>query len=82
MCRSGKDECDLPEYCNGSSSFCQSDVFAQVRLKPRLLVDSSGEGLTGVCVSERAAVPEPAGLLLQREVPAPRRPVSRLIRNQ
>lgn len=47
MCRSSKDECDLPEYCNGSSSFCQSDVFAQVRLKPRLLVDSSGEGLTG-----------------------------------
>ncbi|XP_013878244.1 disintegrin and metalloproteinase domain-containing protein 9 isoform X2 [Austrofundulus limnaeus] len=29
MCRSGKDECDLPEYCNGSSSLCQSDVFAQ-----------------------------------------------------
>uniref|UniRef100_A0A3Q1IF28 ADAM metallopeptidase domain 9 n=1 Tax=Anabas testudineus TaxID=64144 RepID=A0A3Q1IF28_ANATE len=30
VCRSSIDaECDLPEYCNGSSSFCQSDVFAQ-----------------------------------------------------
>lgn len=31
VCRSSTDECDLPEYCNGSSSFCQSDVFIQVR---------------------------------------------------
>lgn len=30
MCRSSTDECDLPEFCNGSSSFCQSDVFVQV----------------------------------------------------
>ncbi|XP_047236394.1 disintegrin and metalloproteinase domain-containing protein 9 isoform X2 [Girardinichthys multiradiatus] len=29
VCRSRKDECDLPEYCNGSTSFCQSDVFVQ-----------------------------------------------------
>ncbi|XP_068166633.1 disintegrin and metalloproteinase domain-containing protein 9 isoform X2 [Antennarius striatus] len=29
VCRSSTDECDLPEYCNGSSSFCQSDVFIQ-----------------------------------------------------
>lgn len=29
VCRSSTDECDLPEYCNGSSSFCQSDVFKQ-----------------------------------------------------
>ncbi|XP_037835063.1 disintegrin and metalloproteinase domain-containing protein 9, partial [Kryptolebias marmoratus] len=29
VCRSGKDECDLPEFCNGSSSLCQSDVFTQ-----------------------------------------------------
>ncbi|XP_028269905.1 disintegrin and metalloproteinase domain-containing protein 9 isoform X2 [Parambassis ranga] len=29
VCRSSTDECDLPEYCNGSSSFCQSDVFVQ-----------------------------------------------------
>ncbi|XP_061585630.1 disintegrin and metalloproteinase domain-containing protein 9 isoform X2 [Cololabis saira] len=29
VCRSSSDECDLPEYCNGSSSFCQSDVFVQ-----------------------------------------------------
>ncbi|XP_023275923.1 disintegrin and metalloproteinase domain-containing protein 9-like, partial [Seriola lalandi dorsalis] len=29
LCRSSTDECDLPEYCNGSSSFCQGDVFAQ-----------------------------------------------------
>ncbi|XP_032433980.1 disintegrin and metalloproteinase domain-containing protein 9 isoform X4 [Xiphophorus hellerii] len=30
VCRSKKDEeCDLPEYCNGSTSFCQSDVFVQ-----------------------------------------------------
>lgn len=31
VCRSSTDECDLPEYCNGSSSLCQSDVFVQVR---------------------------------------------------
>lgn len=29
VCRSSTDECDLPEYCNGSSPFCQSDVFVQ-----------------------------------------------------
>lgn len=29
VCRSSTDECDLPEFCNGSSSFCQSDVFVQ-----------------------------------------------------
>ncbi|XP_026177068.1 disintegrin and metalloproteinase domain-containing protein 9 isoform X3 [Mastacembelus armatus] len=29
VCRSSRDECDLPEYCNGSSSFCQSDFFVQ-----------------------------------------------------
>ncbi|XP_041855095.1 disintegrin and metalloproteinase domain-containing protein 9 isoform X2 [Melanotaenia boesemani] len=28
-CRASKDECDLPEFCNGSSSLCQSDVFIQ-----------------------------------------------------
>ncbi|KAI9543739.1 Disintegrin and metalloproteinase domain-containing protein 9, partial [Dissostichus eleginoides] len=28
-CRSSTDVCDLPEYCNGSSSLCQSDVFIQ-----------------------------------------------------
>ncbi|XP_049906657.1 disintegrin and metalloproteinase domain-containing protein 9 isoform X1 [Epinephelus moara] len=29
VCRARTDECDLPEYCNGSSSLCQSDVFIQ-----------------------------------------------------
>nr|XP_043882840.1 disintegrin and metalloproteinase domain-containing protein 9-like isoform X1 [Solea senegalensis] len=29
VCRSSTNECDLPEYCNGSSSLCQSDTFAQ-----------------------------------------------------
>uniref|UniRef100_A0A3Q1EYA7 ADAM metallopeptidase domain 9a n=1 Tax=Acanthochromis polyacanthus TaxID=80966 RepID=A0A3Q1EYA7_9TELE len=29
VCRFSTDECDLPEYCNGSSSLCQSDVFIQ-----------------------------------------------------
>ncbi|XP_037338565.2 disintegrin and metalloproteinase domain-containing protein 9 [Pungitius pungitius] len=29
VCRSSTDECDLPEYCNGSSSLCQMDVFVQ-----------------------------------------------------
>ncbi|XP_062855439.1 disintegrin and metalloproteinase domain-containing protein 9 isoform X2 [Trichomycterus rosablanca] len=29
VCRSSTDECDLPEYCNGSSSLCQPDVFKQ-----------------------------------------------------
>ncbi|KAJ1090331.1 hypothetical protein NDU88_003464 [Pleurodeles waltl] len=28
-CRSRSNECDLPEYCNGSSPFCQPDVFIQ-----------------------------------------------------
>ncbi|XP_077417345.1 disintegrin and metalloproteinase domain-containing protein 9-like isoform X2 [Vanacampus margaritifer] len=28
-CRARTDECDLPEFCNGSSSLCQSDVFVQ-----------------------------------------------------
>uniref|UniRef100_W5NE88 ADAM metallopeptidase domain 9a n=1 Tax=Lepisosteus oculatus TaxID=7918 RepID=W5NE88_LEPOC len=29
VCRSSTDECDLPEYCNGSSTLCQPDVFKQ-----------------------------------------------------
>ncbi|KAA0713744.1 Disintegrin and metalloproteinase domain-containing protein 9 [Triplophysa tibetana] len=29
VCRSSTDECDLPEYCNGTSALCQSDVFKQ-----------------------------------------------------
>ncbi|XP_023664165.2 disintegrin and metalloproteinase domain-containing protein 9-like isoform X1 [Paramormyrops kingsleyae] len=28
-CRSIRDECDLPEFCNGSSPLCQADVFKQ-----------------------------------------------------
>ncbi|XP_048835347.1 disintegrin and metalloproteinase domain-containing protein 9 isoform X3 [Brienomyrus brachyistius] len=27
MCRATNDECDLPEYCNGTSSVCQSDSY-------------------------------------------------------
>lgn len=29
MCRGSNDECDLSEYCNGSSALCPSDVFKQ-----------------------------------------------------
>ncbi|XP_075714930.1 disintegrin and metalloproteinase domain-containing protein 9 [Rhinoderma darwinii] len=29
VCRDMTNECDLPEYCNGSSPFCQPDVFIQ-----------------------------------------------------
>ncbi|CAH2275186.1 disintegrin and metallo ase domain-containing 9 [Pelobates cultripes] len=29
VCRGVANECDLPEYCNGSSPFCQADVFIQ-----------------------------------------------------
>ncbi|XP_018599498.2 disintegrin and metalloproteinase domain-containing protein 9-like isoform X1 [Scleropages formosus] len=29
VCRNINDECDLPEYCNGSSALCQSDVYKQ-----------------------------------------------------
>ncbi|CAL1615455.1 unnamed protein product [Knipowitschia caucasica] len=29
VCRGASDECDLKEYCNGSSPLCQSDVFVQ-----------------------------------------------------
>ncbi|XP_072883747.1 disintegrin and metalloproteinase domain-containing protein 9-like isoform X2 [Hemitrygon akajei] len=29
LCRAVTDVCDLPEYCNGSSSSCQPDVFVQ-----------------------------------------------------
>ncbi|TRY96845.1 hypothetical protein DNTS_015414 [Danionella cerebrum] len=29
VCRSSTDECDLTEYCNGSSALCQNDVFKQ-----------------------------------------------------
>ncbi|XP_078269685.1 disintegrin and metalloproteinase domain-containing protein 9 [Rhinoraja longicauda] len=29
LCRAASDVCDLPEYCNGSSSFCQPDFFVQ-----------------------------------------------------
>ncbi|XP_051525814.1 disintegrin and metalloproteinase domain-containing protein 9 isoform X1 [Myxocyprinus asiaticus] len=29
ICRSSTDECDLPEYCNGTSALCQNDVFKQ-----------------------------------------------------
>ncbi|XP_056129716.1 disintegrin and metalloproteinase domain-containing protein 9 [Lampris incognitus] len=29
VCKASTDECDLPEYCNGSSAFCQQDVYIQ-----------------------------------------------------
>nr|DBA30139.1 TPA: hypothetical protein GDO54_006155 [Pyxicephalus adspersus] len=29
VCRAVANECDLPEYCNGSSPYCQPDVFIQ-----------------------------------------------------
>ncbi|XP_067269291.1 disintegrin and metalloproteinase domain-containing protein 9 isoform X3 [Pseudorasbora parva] len=29
VCRSSTDECDLPEYCNGTSALCQNDFFKQ-----------------------------------------------------
>ncbi|CAL8343862.1 unnamed protein product [Lota lota] len=29
VCRSSTDQCDLPEYCNGTTALCQSDVFIQ-----------------------------------------------------
>ncbi|XP_056426894.1 disintegrin and metalloproteinase domain-containing protein 9 isoform X5 [Hyla sarda] len=29
VCRAVSNECDLPEYCNGSSPYCQPDVFIQ-----------------------------------------------------
>ncbi|XP_007933250.1 disintegrin and metalloproteinase domain-containing protein 9 [Orycteropus afer afer] len=29
LCRGKSSECDVPEYCNGSSQFCQPDVFIQ-----------------------------------------------------
>ncbi|XP_055449373.1 disintegrin and metalloproteinase domain-containing protein 9 [Psammomys obesus] len=29
MCRGRTSECDIPEYCNGSSQFCPPDVFIQ-----------------------------------------------------
>ncbi|MEE6479258.1 hypothetical protein FKM82_012191 [Ascaphus truei] len=29
VCRGVANDCDLPEYCNGSSPFCQPDVFIQ-----------------------------------------------------
>ncbi|XP_059541331.1 disintegrin and metalloproteinase domain-containing protein 9 isoform X3 [Myotis daubentonii] len=29
LCRGKTNECDVPEYCNGTSQFCQPDVFIQ-----------------------------------------------------
>ncbi|KAM6965431.1 disintegrin and metalloproteinase domain-containing protein 9-like [Aplochiton taeniatus] len=29
VCRASTDQCDLAEYCNGSSALCQADVFKQ-----------------------------------------------------
>lgn len=29
VCRASTNECDLPEYCNGTSQFCQQDVTVQ-----------------------------------------------------
>ncbi|XP_058869745.1 disintegrin and metalloproteinase domain-containing protein 9-like isoform X1 [Acipenser ruthenus] len=29
VCRGSSNECDLPEYCNGTSQLCQPDVFVQ-----------------------------------------------------
>ncbi|XP_056677716.1 disintegrin and metalloproteinase domain-containing protein 1a-like isoform X2 [Monodelphis domestica] len=29
VCRPSKNECDLPEYCNGTSIWCQPDVYKQ-----------------------------------------------------
>ncbi|XP_056448152.1 disintegrin and metalloproteinase domain-containing protein 9 isoform X1 [Gadus chalcogrammus] len=29
VCRSSTDQCDLPEYCNGTTALCQPDIFIQ-----------------------------------------------------
>ncbi|CAM4611499.1 disintegrin and metalloproteinase domain-containing protein 21-like [Caretta caretta] len=29
LCRAAVDECDLPEYCNGTSKWCQDNVYVQ-----------------------------------------------------
>uniref|UniRef100_A0A665VRY3 Disintegrin and metalloproteinase domain-containing protein 9-like n=1 Tax=Echeneis naucrates TaxID=173247 RepID=A0A665VRY3_ECHNA len=58
------DECDLPEYCNGSSSFCQSDVFLQVRpeLSHHAMLSLSRRGNTShVCVCVCVRMDSPAG---------------------
>lgn len=54
MCRSTIDsECDLPEFCNGSSSLCQSDVFVQVT-PPEAALPPGGAALRTRCPSPRS----------------------------
>lgn len=47
-CRISLDECDLPEYCNGSSASCQDDFFIHngypCRMNQWLCLD-------GICIS-------------------------------
>ncbi|XP_043940271.1 disintegrin and metalloproteinase domain-containing protein 9 [Protopterus annectens] len=46
VCRSSVNDCDLPEYCNGSSQFCQPDVFIQNGYP---CLDSKAYCYDGVC---------------------------------
>ncbi|XP_031426205.1 disintegrin and metalloproteinase domain-containing protein 9-like [Clupea harengus] len=45
-CRSRSDECDLPEYCNGSSPVCQADMYLQ---NGHLCKNSQSYCYNGIC---------------------------------
>ncbi|PIO36297.1 hypothetical protein AB205_0028440 [Aquarana catesbeiana] len=46
VCRAVANECDLPEYCNGSSPLCQADVFIQ---NGNLCQNSQAYCYNGIC---------------------------------
>lgn len=48
VCRVAYDECDFPEYCNGSSASCQDDFFIQ----NGFTCGFHGICLNGKCLSE------------------------------
>lgn len=46
MCRPKRDECDLPEYCTGSSTTCPEDIFSVNGLP---CMDGAGYCYNGEC---------------------------------
>lgn len=48
ICRPPTDECDLPEYCNGSSAMCQDNFFVQ---NGHPCGDNQWLCLNGTCIS-------------------------------
>lgn len=58
VCRESTDECDLPEYCNGSSGACQEDLYV---INGHRCANEEWICMNGRCLSGKAQCQETFG---------------------